>query len=298
MIRSPLFYVGDKYKLVPQLKKLFPDNISNYVEPFYGGGSSQLQIDAKKYYLNDIDVNIINLHKLLLSYAKDQRSFFDIIFNIIDEYDLSCSFKEDIIPIELKKAFPKTYYSRYNKESYTRLREDYNNSEPKDLFKLYLLLIYGFNHMIRFNSNGQFNLPVGNVDFNKNVYEALLNYFHLQQNRNIEFFSMDFEAFISNLNLDNRSFVYLDPPYLISMSEYNKLWTEETEMRLYNLLDSLHANGINFGITNLVYHKCKTNDIFLQWAKKYPAVTIDSNYISFNDNTIKKDSVELYVCNY
>ena len=153
MIRSPLFYVGDKYKLVPQLKKLFPDNISNYVEPFYGGGSSQLQIDAKKYYLNDIDVNIINLHKLLLSYAKDQRSFFDIIFNIIDEYDLSCSFKEDIIPIELKKAFPKTYYSRYNKESYTRLREDYNNSEPKDLFKLYLLLIYGFNHMIRFNSN-------------------------------------------------------------------------------------------------------------------------------------------------
>ena len=65
-----------------------------------------------------------------------------------------------------------------------------------------------------------------------------------------------------------------------------------------NLLDSLNAKGIRFGLTNLVYHKGKTNEIFLKWAKKYPAVTIDSNYISFNDNTIKKDSVELYVCNY
>lgn len=35
-IRSPFFYVGDKYKLMPQLKKLFPDNINSYIEPFVG----------------------------------------------------------------------------------------------------------------------------------------------------------------------------------------------------------------------------------------------------------------------
>ncbi len=29
--------------------------------------------------------------------------------------------------------------------------------------------------MIRFNSKGLFNLPVGNVDFNENVYNALKN---------------------------------------------------------------------------------------------------------------------------
>ena len=79
---------------------------------------------------------------------------------------------------------------------------------------------------------------------------------------------MDFEKFITNLNLGHNSFVYLDPPYLISMSEYNKLWTEETEIRLYELLDSLNNKGIRFGITNLVYHKGKTNDIFLDWSKK------------------------------
>ena len=42
--------------------------------------------------------------------------------------------------------------------------------------RLYLLLIYGFNHMIRFNRAGQFNLPVGNVDFNFNVEQALKDY--------------------------------------------------------------------------------------------------------------------------
>lgn len=35
-IRSPFFYVGDKYKLMPQLKNLFPDDINNYIEPFVG----------------------------------------------------------------------------------------------------------------------------------------------------------------------------------------------------------------------------------------------------------------------
>ena len=42
IVRSPFFYVGDKYKLMPQLKSLFPDDIDNYIEPFVGGGSSFL----------------------------------------------------------------------------------------------------------------------------------------------------------------------------------------------------------------------------------------------------------------
>lgn len=53
LIRSPFFYVGDKYKLMPQLKKFFPRNISIYAEPFVGGGSSFLNTEAKRYFLND-----------------------------------------------------------------------------------------------------------------------------------------------------------------------------------------------------------------------------------------------------
>lgn len=35
-IRSPFFYVGDKYKIMQQLKVLFPEDINNYIEPFVG----------------------------------------------------------------------------------------------------------------------------------------------------------------------------------------------------------------------------------------------------------------------
>lgn len=77
-IRSPFFYVGDKYKLMPQLQKLFPDDIESYIEPFAGGGSSFLNTKAKKYIVNDIDSYVIKLHKKLSSFSNDTDSF--IIF--------------------------------------------------------------------------------------------------------------------------------------------------------------------------------------------------------------------------
>ncbi|WP_141089691.1 DNA adenine methylase, partial [Campylobacter concisus] len=64
-IRSPLFYVGDKYKLMGQLGELFPKKIERFIEPFVGGGSVFLNTKAKEYLANDIDTNIINLHKTL-----------------------------------------------------------------------------------------------------------------------------------------------------------------------------------------------------------------------------------------
>ncbi len=36
--RSPLFYVGDKYRLMAQLLDLFPKEINNFYEPFIAGG--------------------------------------------------------------------------------------------------------------------------------------------------------------------------------------------------------------------------------------------------------------------
>ena len=51
--RSPLFYVGDKYKLMKQLVDFFPTEIDNFYEPFTGGGTVFLNIKAKKYYPNE-----------------------------------------------------------------------------------------------------------------------------------------------------------------------------------------------------------------------------------------------------
>ncbi len=296
-IRSPFFYVGDKYKLMPQLKSLFPDDIDNYIEPFVGGGSSFLNSFGNKYILNDIDENVIALHNELGKYANKSEVLLKKIYDIIDYYGLSCSYRGKNVPEELKKKYVKTYYSKYNKNAYLKMRDAYNKNKENTLL-LYVLLIYGFNHMIRFNAKGDFNLPVGNVDFNKNVYNALINYLDFRSNNEIVFENTDYQKFLNKIEFKEKDYVFLDPPYLISMSEYNKLWNDKKEIELCNFLDKLDEKGVRFGITNLIYHKGKENETFNSWSKKYKVYDIESNYISFNDNTIKKDSKEVFVTNY
>ena len=50
---------------------------------------------------------------------------------------------------------------------------------------------------------------------------------------------MDFQDFIEKVQPTSKDLVYLDPPYLITFSEYNKLWNEDSEIRLINYLDEL-----------------------------------------------------------
>lgn len=295
--RSPLFYVGDKYKLMPEIKKYMPEYINNYIEPFVGGGSSFLNVKARHYFVNDIDSYIINIHKELYKYSNDKEHFFDKVFKLINKYNLSCSYNGHLVPENLKKQYKKTYYAKYNKEQYLNLRNDYNKNK-NDILKLYLLLIYGFNHMTRFNLKGEFNLPVGNVDFNSNVYNSLNYYFDYIQKIDINYYNMDYKEFVNSIIIGKNDYVLLDPPYLISQSEYNKLWNEEHEKELCNFLDELNERGIRFGITNLIYHKGNKNEIFDKWSKKYYVHEISSNYISFNNNTIKNNSKEVFVTNY
>lgn len=299
IVRSPLFYVGDKYKLMPQLKELFPRNIRNYYDVFCGGGSASVNVDAKAYYMNDIDSNIISLHSHLQKNSSEVEKFIERMYGLIDGYGLSHSeISVDEKLEELKKEYKKTYFSKYNKESYIKLREDYNK-DLRNMDLLYLLLIYGFNHMIRFNQKGKFNLPVGNLDWNKNVTEALINYSDwVNSHRAIFLHNMDFEAFVDSKNIKTNDFVYFDPPYLITFSDYNKLWNEKEEKRLYDLLDKLDAQNIKWGLSNMLNHKDKFNEILYTWASKYNIYSIKSNYISRFDNTIKTDSKEVYITNY
>ena len=294
--RSPFFYVGDKFKLVPQLKEYFPTDINRFIEPFCGGGSVFLNVEAESYLINDIESYMIALHQLLINYSNDVSEFWNDLNGIIEQYQLSASFLGTTVPEEYKVNFVKTYYAKYNKDSYMKLRADFNE-DKSDLLKLYVLLIYGFNRMLRFNNSGNFNLPVGNVDFNQNVVNALHSYFEYVASKEITLYNHDFEDFLSEVKPVSTDFIYLDPPYLISFSEYNKLWNTDTENRLLTLLDELDKKNIRFAISNIIRHKNMYNGIFDEWSKKYHVHDITSNYISFNDNT-QKGSYEVLVTNY
>lgn len=295
--RSPLFYVGDKYKLMKQILNYIPTEINNYYEPFVGGGTVFLNINAKNYILNDINKHLINIHKFLVESSNDPNAFFNKTNKIIKKYNLSHSYLMDIVPDTLKKRHKKTYYAHFNKQGYDNLKAQVNSAKVNNPLILYLLLIYGFNRMLRFNGGGKFNLPVGNVDFNKNVEKALLNYFSFCSVHKIKFYNLDFEIFLKDKSYSKGDYIYLDPPYLITSSEYNKIWNEDAEKRLYSLLDDLTGAGIRFGLSNITHYKDKRNGILISWMKKYNSNNIKSNYISYHDNS-DKIIKEVFITNY
>lgn len=295
--RSPMFYVGDKFKLLRELKQYFPSKIDKFVEPFAGGGSVFLNIEANEYFLNDIDNSVYLLHNFLIHQSKNPKSFFKRIKKIILHYNLSHSYIKDVVPSELKLKWRKTYYAKYNKEGFEKLKRNFNNSKKKDLHKLYVLLIFGFNRMLRFNSKWEYNLPVGNVDFNKNVIKALEDFFKIVSSRKINWDNTDYREYIEKINLQKKDFVYLDPPYLIAFSEYNKFWNEKKEIELTKTLDVLNKKNIPFAVSNVTEYKGKENKIFSKWASNYNVHEINSNYISYHNNTIKKFN-EVLVTNY
>ena len=247
--------------------------------------------------MNDIDKYVIDIHKFLCSYIGKENDFYEQTFSIIHKYNLSCSYEKDIVPTELKQSHKKTYYACFNKESFKKLKADYNLSSEKNVAVLYVLLIYGFNRMLRFNNKGDYNLPVGNVDFNQNVYSALSDYFSLNSTKKAHWFCQGFKEFLNTIKYQKDDFIYLDPPYLITFSEYNKLWNEQTEIELLQMLDNLNKKDIKFAISNVTHYKEKENRLFIDWSKQYNSYQIKSNYISYHDNTIKKFN-EVLVTNY
>lgn len=294
--RSPFFYVGDKYKLMPQIGLLFPNNIGRLIEPFCGGGSVFLNTNANQYLANDNNEYLMKLHSFLMSYKNNRKDFFKSFEAKIIEYGFSASFLGINVSQELKKKYVKTHYAVYNKQAYLKLRNDFNENKD-NLMLLYLLLVYGFNHMLRFNSEGQFNLPVGNVDYNSNVRNALETYFDFIEHNNIHFCCKDYIEFLKGMKFREDDFVYLDPPYLISDSEYNKNWSEKEEAELLNTIDWLNSKGVKFALSNVFQHKGKRNELLINWSNKYKISSIKSNYISYHDNSIK-NSVEILITNY
>ena len=295
--RSPLFYVGDKYRLMGQMSNLFPKEINNFYEPFVGGGTVFLNVEANKYHLNDIDKNLVGIHRFLIEISETPQKFFKDAEKIIKKYHLSRSYREDIVPASLKKEWKKTYFARFNKDGYDKLRTQVNKHKKNDPLILYLLLIYGFNRMLRFNGGGRFNLPVGNVDFNKNVARALDHYFDFVKDKKIVFSSKDFRSYFINKDYFAGDFVYLDPPYLIAATEYNKLWNRESEADLLKIMDSLDKKGVKFALSNVTHYNESKNDLLLDWMKKYNTHKISSNYINYHNNG-KKNIREVLVTNY
>ena len=291
MKRSPLFYVGDKAQLIEIIISLVPEKINNYYEPFLGGGTVAMNVTAKKYVLSDCSKDLIAVHESI-----SKTTSLSKIKAIINKYGLYSYDNLTISDYKLKKIkdkYPKTYYANINKKPFLELRNRFN--ETKNSLELYVLIIYSFNRMIRFNSKGEYNVPVGNLIFNQKVEKCLLDYRKFVHDNIINFSCKDYK-YLYDVSFNEDDFVYLDPPYLITNAEYNKSWSETDEEQLYDLLDYLNKKGVKFMLSNVYQYQGKINN-HMNRLQKYNFYKVESNYINKNNNK-KKDIIELIVTNY
>ena len=169
---------------------------------------------------------------------------------------------------------------------------------------LYLLIVYSFNNQLRFNKKGEFNLPVGKRDFNSKMQEKLEAFLNRIKSGDYEFINTDFR----NIPLDgysDKSFFYVDPPYLITCATYNEQdgWTEKDEYDLLAYLEELDKRGIRFALSNVLESKGKKNHILYDWVAKndkFKVIPLNYNYSNSNYHTKQRDSItkEVLIINY
>ncbi|MBO4706103.1 MAG: DNA adenine methylase [Spirochaetaceae bacterium] len=284
IISSPMNYIGGKYKLLPQLLPLFPDNIGVFVDLFCGGCNVGINVPAKKTIFNDNLSHLIELYREFGSLSK--KEILNHIDNRINQFNLSLT----------------------NKDGYLELRKLYNSEKnPLDLF---VLVAYSFNHQIRFNNSHEFNNPFGKERscFNEHMKNNLIIFLNELASKNVSFTSLNFDEFDFSI-LSSNDFVYCDPPYLITTGTYNDGkrgftgWNETEEKKLLNILDNLNEKNICFALSNVIEHKGKENLILKDWITRnnYYVSYLSKNYSNSNYHTIDRNpnaTVEVLITNY
>jgi DNA adenine methylase Dam len=295
-VKSPLNYVGGKYRLLSQLFDLFPNQIETFYDIFAGGANVASNVEHAKVIAFDINQPLISFFQYLKTRTYDQ-----VVTDmevIIERYNLSNSMIKGYNYYSCDSA---KGLSLHNKEGYVKLRGDYNENKgefDQDLL-FFALVIYGFNNQIRYNGSGKFNNPVGKRDFNSKV-RANLKMF-MESINDIDFSTTDFRSIdISEIQKDD--FVYADPPYLITTATYNERngWTEKEEQELHDFLDNLHAKGVKFAMSNVMVKDGAVNDMLESWSKKYNVHDMKISYQ--NSNYQKRKTLiqerEVLITNY
>ena len=278
-LKSPLNYIGGKYKLLPQLIEFFPEKINTFVDLFSGGFNVGINVDCNKVICNDMNTFIKDLYKEL--YSKPIDETLNKITGRINEYGLS----------------------KENEEAFKKFRDYYNKTkEPIDL---YTLSCYSFNYQFRFNNNKEYNNPFGRnrSQFSDNMKSNLILFTEKLKSMNVEFLSEPFDK-VDLSKLNSEDFVYCDPPYLITTGSYNdgnrgfKDWKEEEEIQLYKVLDELNKRKVKFALSNVIEHKGKENILLKEWSKKYKTIYLTSDYSNSSYNTKRDKSIEVLIINY
>ena len=284
--------MGNKKKLINKgLIDLFPKDINTFYDLFAGSAIVSMNVEANKYFVNDIDYHLYELYAMFKVFSDDV-----IIRHIedrIDEYGLA---RERTKRNEYKD---KEKIEQY-KAAYMKLRTEYNKYQGANVLDFYTLMFYSFSQQFRFNSKGDFNMPCGNDCFSDKNREYISNGTKFFKRDNVKINNGDFQKLcVEELNKDD--FVYLDPPYFNTTATYNENngWSEKDEATLYSLCERLNENDVKFGISNVFENKNTKNQKLIDWCdkNKWNVYTFDKfTYMACGKGN--SNAKEVFITNY
>lgn len=247
---SPLNYIGSKARVIPAIRENLPSDIDDFIDAFGGGFNVGINIRSESVVYNEYNHFVKELIESFWQY---------------DTFSYIVYMKKMIRRFELEPG---------RKDAYLNVR-DYYNSLPEDKRDPRLLLVvilYSFQQQIRFNSNRGFNNPVGMRWFNDNLLEKLVSFSRRIKELNVCFSCADYTDTFRYVD-DGHTFVYLDPPYMLTNGSYNdgkrgfKGWDVSQEAALFEFLDKLNHEGSRFMLSYVLEHKGKVNQNLVNWTQ-------------------------------
>ena len=244
LVKSPLNYSGSKDTLLPSIYRELPRHVGTFVDAMGGA----FNVGANVTALNTVVYNEFN----------------PFIFEIIEM--LMNSDKKELIG-KIERIIESNSLDNKKKDEYLAFRNKYNKLEKKAI-NLFILHMFSFQNLIRFNSKFEFNTPVGNAGYNDNLRQRILDFSPKTPNlimRKGSFEEIDYTEF------EKGTVFYFDPPYLITTAEYNdrkrglKGWNSELEAELLMYLSKLDKAGYYFMLSNVMEHQGKINNLLKEW---------------------------------
>ena len=265
----PLNYMGGKSPIIDFIKPELQGR-SIFVDLMGGGFNVGINTNGfDRVVYNDINFAVANILRM---------------FKEEDTSMLLTFFEKTIKKYGLEKC---------DKEAYTKIRKDYNKKyrgKDKAYWYLYVVILYGFQQQLRFNSSYEFNNPVGESGYSDSVKEKIVSFSRRLKEIDVEFHIGDYQE-IDNL-IDAKTLVYVDPPYLITLGSYNdgergfKGWNAHEEVRLLSYLDTLLARGCKVVISNLLEYKGLHNKYLHEWAQTHKADIFQTKFRGRNESLI------------
>lgn len=284
LIKSPMNWVGGKFKLLNQILPLLPPKIENFADMFTGGGDIALNVIADHILMNDAMPQTIESYRYIAGLEWEE----------IDGY-----IKAQVEKFRLKTEDKVNFYAYRNWYNAIPQAE----RSPLDTLNL---CFHSFNHQCKFNKNGQSTQTSGldgfKAQYNPELRANLQKMHSRFRNGNFTFTSGDFRA-LDLSRLKPNDYVYCDPPYIITYADYGKGWKEAEERDLLALLQELDKRGVRFGLSNVTDHEGEENLILKNWIAEtgFYVHKLKKDYV--NAASTKKfrganASVEVFVTNF